>query len=116
MFSVADADPIKRRLKKLDNFLAAFRSVGQRTGIGFQLTAEARREIKARSRTIEKYLESIEKKSYDLARANKDLYNTKTTVTCKSRLLFRSNIIIFKRSKKLDALPEELQGKCICIK
>ena len=39
----------------------------------------AAREIKGRSRTIEKYLESIEKRAYDLAKANKDLYNTKTT-------------------------------------
>ena len=30
LFSVADADPLKRRLKKLDNFLAAFRSVGKK--------------------------------------------------------------------------------------
>ena len=37
LFSVADADPLKRRLKKLDNFLAAFRSVGQRTGVGLSI-------------------------------------------------------------------------------
>ena len=115
LFSVADADPLKRRLKKLDNFLAAFRSVGQKTGIGFQLTSEARREIKARSRTIEKYLESIEKKSYDLARANKDLYNT-NNFTCKSGLLFRSNIIIFKRSKKIRCITRRIKRQCVCIK
>ena len=49
LFSVRDADPLKKRLKKLDNFLAAFRSVGEQTGVAFQLSSEARRQITARS-------------------------------------------------------------------
>ena len=115
LFSVADADPLKRRLKKLDNFLAAFRSVGQKTGIGFQLTAEARREIKARSRTIEKYLESIEKKSYDLARANKDLYNTATTSPASQDYYLDQTLSYLKGQKKLDALPDKLRGSASAL-
>ena len=115
LFSVADADPLKRRLKKLDNFLAAFRSVGQKTGIGFQLTAEARREIKARSRTIEKYLESIEKKSYDLARANKDLYNTATTSPASQDYYLDQTLSYLKGQKKLDALPDTLRGSASAL-
>ena len=65
MFSVNSDDPLKQRLKKLDNFLAAFRSVGRDTSQKFTLSTRAAREIKARSRTIEKYLESIEKRAYD---------------------------------------------------
>ena len=62
MFSTKSNDPLQARLKKVDDFLSGFRSLGKYTGLGYQLTSEARREIKARSRTIEKYLESIEKK------------------------------------------------------
>ena len=116
LFSVADSDPIKRRLKKLDNFLAAFRSVGQRTGTGYKLTSEARREIKARSRTIEKYLESIEKKSYDLARANKDLYNTKTMSPASQDYYLDKTLSYLKDQKKLDSLPKELQGSASALK
>ena len=115
LFSVADSDPLKKRLKKLDNFLAAFRSVGKQTGIGFQLTAEARREIKARSRTIEKYLESLEKKSYDLARANKDLYNTKTTSPASQDYYLDQTLSYLKGQKKLDALPELLRGSASAL-
>ena len=79
LFSVNSNKPLEGRLKKLDNILSWFRSIGPMTGKQFHLTSRAAREIKARSRTIEKYLESIEKKTYDLAKANKDLYNTKTT-------------------------------------
>ena len=110
LFSVADSDPIKRRLKKLDNFLAAFRSVGKQTGIGFQLTAEARREIKGRSRTIEKYLESLEKKAYDLAQANKTLYNTKTTSPASQDYYLDQVLSYLKGQKKLDDLPDILKN------
>ena len=110
LFSVVDSDPLKRRLKKLDNFLAAFRSVGQRTGVGFQLTSEAKREIKARSRTIEKYLESIEKKSYDLARANKNLYNTNTTSPASQDYYLDQTLSYLKGQKKLESLPQFLRG------
>ena len=52
MFSTKSSDPLESRLKKLDNFLSAFRSLGKGTGLKYQLTSEANREIKARSRTI----------------------------------------------------------------
>ena len=115
LFSVVDSDPLKRRLKKLDNFLAAFRSVGQRTGVGFQLTSEAKREIKARSRTIEKYLESIEKKSYDLARANKNLYNTNTTSPASQDYYLDQTLSYLKGQKKLESLPQLLRGSASAL-
>ena len=110
LFSVADSDPIKGRLKKLDNFLAKFRSVGDKTGLGYQLTSDAKREIKARSRTIEKYLESLEKKAYDLATANKNLYNTKTTSPASQDYYLDQVLSYLKGQKKLEALPQLLRG------
>jgi hypothetical protein len=50
MFSTKSRDPLEARLKKVDNFLSGFRSVGKYTGLGFQLTSGAKREIKARSK------------------------------------------------------------------
>ena len=79
MFSIKSSDPLERKLKKIDNFLSNFRSLGKQTGLGFQFTSGAKREIKARSRTIDKYLKSVEKKSYDLAKSFEGYYNTATT-------------------------------------
>ena len=62
LFSIKSSDPLERRLKSLDNKLSFFRSVGRMTDNTFQISTEAKTMIKARSRTIEKYLESIEKK------------------------------------------------------
>ena len=59
--------------------MARFRSLGKQTGLGYQISSEARREIKAQSRTIEKYLESIEKKAYNLAKDFETKYNTTTS-------------------------------------
>ena len=79
LFSTTSRDPMKRKLKRLDQLLARFRSVGRQTGLGYQISSEARREIKAQSRTIEKYLESIEKKAYNLAKDFETKYNTTTS-------------------------------------
>ena len=110
LFSVKDADPLKKRLKKLDNFLAKFRSVGEQTGVAFQLSSEAKRQIKGRSRTIEKYLESLEKKSYDLAKASEGLYNTKTTSPASQDYYLDQVLSYLKDQKKLDALPFQLRN------
>ena len=110
MFSVNSDDPLKERLKKLDNVLSWFRSVGKNTGQQFTLSTRAAREIKGRSRTIEKYLESIEKKAYDLAKANKDLYNTKTT-SPSSQKHYLDQVLSFLQGKtNLNQLPDTLQN------
>ena len=43
----------ERGLKRLDNVLSWFRSIGDKTGQQFTLTSRAAREIKGRARTIE---------------------------------------------------------------
>ena len=109
MFSVNSDDPLKQRLKKLDNVLSWFRSVGKNTGQQFTLSSRAAREIKARSRTIEKYLESIEQKAYDLAKANKNLYNTKTTSPASQQHYMDQVLSYFQGKTRIDQLPSLLQ-------
>jgi hypothetical protein len=109
MFSVNSDDPLKQRLKKLDNVLSWFRSAGKNTGQQFTLSSRAAREIKARSRTIEKYLESIEQKAYDLAKANKNLYNTKTTSPSSQQHYMDQVLSYFQGKTRIDQLPSLLQ-------
>ena len=109
MFSTTSDDPLQAKLKKVDNFLSAFRSLGKYTGLGYQLTSEARREIKARARTIEKYLESIEKKSYDLAKGFEGMYNTATTSPA-SRDYYLDQVLAYLKGQiKKSDLPKVLQ-------
>ena len=109
MFSTKSKDPLQARLKKVDNFLSGFRSLGKYTGLGYQLTSEARREIKARARTIEKYLESIEKKSYDLAKGFEGMYNTATTSPASKDYYLDQVLAYLKGQIKKSDLPKVLQ-------
>ena len=109
MFSVKSSDALEARLKKIDNFLSGFRSLGKYTGLGYQLTSEARREIKARARTIEKYLESIEKKSYNLAKSFEGMYNTATTSPASKDYYLDQVLSYLKGQIKKSELPKVLQ-------
>ena len=105
MFSVNDASPLKARLKKLDNVLSWFRSIGDKTGQQFTLTSRAAREIKARARTIEKYLESIEVKAYALAKGFKNQHNTKTVSPSSEKHYLDQVLSYLKGDIRLDRLP-----------
>jgi len=79
MFSVFSGNAIERNLKRVDNFLAPFRSMGKLTpGLG-KLQEDAGNLIKGRARRIDKYLESIEKQAYTLAREFQKTYDGKTS-------------------------------------
>jgi len=110
MFSVQSSDPLQRKLKRIDNFLSGFRSVGKYTGLGFQLSSDAKRFIKGRARTIEKYLESIEKKSYNLAKSFEGQYNTLTTSPASKDYYLDQVLAYLKGQVKLNELPKILQG------
>jgi hypothetical protein len=110
LFSVESSNPLQRRLKKIDNFLSGFRSVGKYTGLGFQLSSDAKRFIKGRARTIEKYLESIEKKSYNLAKSFEGQYNTLTTSPASKDYYLDQVLAYLKGQTKLSELPKILQG------
>ncbi len=109
MFSIKSSDPLEARLKKIDNFLSGFRSLGKQTGLGFQFTTGAKREIKARSRTIEKYLESLDKKSYNLAKSFEGQYNTMTTSPASKEYYLDQVLSYLKGQTKKSELPKILQ-------
>ena len=111
MFSVTqDAQPLKRDLKKLDNVLAWFRSLGTKSPDQYRMTTAARQEIKARSRTIEKYLEDVEKRAYNMARGFKNLYDTKTTSPASKDVYLDQVLSYLRKELPLDKLPKQLQN------
>ena len=109
LFSRTSRDPVKRRLKSLDSFLAYFRATGKQTGLGYQISSEAKRKIKARSRTIEKYLESLEQKSYNLAKDFETKYNTKTSSEASQNFYLDKVLAYLKGTIKKDDVPIDLR-------
>jgi hypothetical protein len=109
LFSVQSNDPLKARLKKLDNFLSNFRSLGKETGEQFALTSGARRYIKAQSRRIEKYLEILEKRAYNLAKSFNGQYDKGTTSAAQQTQYLDFVLEYLKGQRPLGSLPTELQ-------
>ena len=109
MFSVNSKDELQRRVKKLDNVLAKFRSTGEQTARQYRLSTAAKQEIKAVNRTIEKYLEDIEKRAYNLAGGFLKHYDT-TKPSPALRDKYLNDVLAYlKKEMPLDKLPQELR-------
>ena len=106
MFSVHSSDPIQRRLKRIDNFLSWFRSGGKDTPAAFKLKEDANRYIKRQSREIDKYLEGIEKKAYELAKQFQKQYDTKTSSPAQQEYYLDSVLAYLKGD--FGPMPDEL--------
>lgn len=109
MFDVASNDPLERGLRKVDNFLKWFRDSGNQALYSFNLSGGAERFIKAKSREIEKYLDSIERKSYDLANGFLKRYNQSTTSPAGERHMLEQVYEYLRGNLKLSKLEPELQ-------
>ena len=79
MFSVQSSDTVRKTLKKVDNALSWLRSIGKDTPEMSAITIRGEKEIVQRARIVEKLLESIEKKAYQLAKNANKMYDTKLT-------------------------------------
>jgi hypothetical protein len=110
MFSVNSKDEVQRRVKKLDNILAKFRSTGEQTARQYRLSTAAKQEIKAVNRTIEKYLEDIEKRAYNLAGGFLKHYNTQKPSPALRDKYLNDVLAYLKKEMPLDKLPKELQA------
>ena len=109
LFSTDSLDPVERKLRKLDNFLSSFRSLGKQTGLGYQITSDAARAIKGDQRKIQKYLESLEEKAYALAKSFEGQYNTNTTSKASQDYYLDQVLSFLKGQTQKSALPKELQ-------
>ena len=109
MFSVTSSDPLERNIKRFDNFLAYFRDTANQTADRFFITGQTSRKIKATSRKIEKQLDIIEKRAYDLARGFLKDYNTGTTSPAKQQYYLDQVLAYMRGQVKAADLPDMLK-------
>ena len=116
LFDVADSSPIKSRLKKLDNFISYFREGFKSPSAVFDITETAYANLKAQSKTITKYLDDLEVKSYNLAKSFGEQYKTGTS--SEGSREYYLNIVeeFLKNQRKLNSLPKELQETAAALK
>ena len=110
MFEVNDADPLKANLKKIDKVFEFFREAGARSPDQLYLDVKTQNFIKSKSRQIEKMLDSIEVKAYDLANGFLKRYNTNKTSPAGQDYLLDQVLSYIKGQIKLSDLPQELQA------
>ena len=110
MFDVNSKDPLKANLKKIDNVFSYFREAGIRSPDQLYLDVAAQNFIKSKSRQIEKLLDSVEVKAYDLANGFLKSYNKATTSPAGQDYLLDQVLAYIKGQIKLTALPKELQS------
>ena len=109
MFSVDSANPLKSSLKKIDNGLAYLRSISRFTPELAAISTRGQKEITAKARVVEKLLDSLEKKAYDLAQGAKKIYNSKLGSPSLQDKYLDDVLEYFKNQKALTALPKELR-------
>jgi hypothetical protein len=110
MFEVNDADPLKANLKKIDKVFEFFREAGARSPDQLYLDVKTQNFIKSKSRQIEKMLDSVEVKAYDLANGFLKRYNTNKTSPAGQDYLLDQVLSYIKGQIKLSDLPQELQA------
>ena len=71
-FSINSQDPLHQFLARIDNKLAAFRDIGKLTKDAFGVSTQTDLFIKGKSRVIDKYLRSIEREAYKMAKVFED--------------------------------------------
>ena len=109
MFEVTSSDPLEGNLKRFDNFLALFRDTANQSANRFFVTGQTSRKIKALSRKIEKQLDSVEVRAYDLARGFLREYNTNTVSPAKQEYYLDQVLAYLKGQIKVDDLPDALK-------
>jgi hypothetical protein len=108
-YSVQDINPLKAALAKIDNKLAPFRSLNKFTPEAGKISEDAQLFLKEKQTTLNRFLENIEKRSYDLAKSFQSQYNT-AKVSPASQDKYLEDVLDYIQGKiKIDSLPKELR-------
>ena len=110
-FDINSTDPVLRRLKKLDTYsgLQLLRAAGKFTTEEILSRSKAERFVKSENKKITKYLDSIEKKIYNLAKSFGKDYDTKLTTPAYQERQLEHVLEFVKGQRTIKELPEVLR-------
>jgi hypothetical protein len=107
--SVTSRDPDTRGLKRLDNILSYLRSFGKTPKDIEGVNEAVALFVKSRARKINKTMESLDKKAYDLAKGFEKQYNNLDQSPALQKYYLDLVEDFLRGQKKLKDLPTELQ-------
>ena len=110
LYSVTNPAREKRVLKRLDNILSAFRSYGKQPKDIEGVSEKVMLYIKGRARKLDRTMEALEKRAYNLAKGFENNYNKSTSSPAlQKHYLDQVEQFLRDQIKKQD-LPKELQS------
>ena len=108
LYSVTNPAKEKRVIKRLDNILSYFRSFGKAPKDIEGISEKAMLFIKGRARKLDRTMEGIEKRSYELAKKFENNYNSATTSPALQKHYLDQIEEFLRGQLKRDDLPKEL--------
>ena len=110
LYSVTNPGREFRVLKRLDNILSLFRSYGKAPKDIEGVSEKAMLYIKARARKLDRTMEGLEKKSYNLAKKFQNNYNEATSSPALQKHYLDQVEEFLRGQTKKEDLPKELQA------
>jgi len=110
-FDITSTDPVLRRLKKLDKYtgLEAFRSASRFTVQEFTVKSGAEKFLKSENKKVQKYLDSIYKNIYGLAKSFGKQYDAKMSSPALQEQQLEMVLEFIKGQRTVQELPEVLR-------
>ncbi len=108
LYSVTNPAKEKRVIKRLDNILSYFRSFGKAPKDIEGISEKAMLFIKGRARKLDRTMEGIEKRSYELAKKFENNYNSSTTSPALQKHYLDQIEEFLRGQLKREDLPKEL--------
>ena len=109
IFEVTSPKRSKRNLKRIDNVLSWFRSFGKQPKDIEGVAESVMLFVKSRARKIDKLLEGMEKRAYNLAKKYEKRYNTNQTSKAYEKMLLDDVVSYLQGTVKLGGIEKELR-------
>ena len=116
LYSITNPSREKRVIKKLDNILSFFRSFGKAPKDIEGISEKAMLFIKGRARKLDRTMEGLEKKSYNLAKKFEGDYNKATSSPALQKHYLDQVEEFLRGQLKKEDLPKELQSLAVDLK
>ena len=116
LYSVTNPAREKRVIKRLDNILSYFRSFGKAPKDIEGVSEKAMLFIKGRARKLDRTMEGLEKKSYNLAKKFEGDYNKATSSPALQKHYLDQVEEFLRGQLKKENLPKELQSLSVDLK
>ena len=109
LFQIISPSKSERSLKRIDNVLSWFRSFGKLPKDIEGVSEQVVLHIKARARKIDKLLEGLEKRAYNLAKKYEQRYNTNNTSKPYEKMLLDDVVDFLEGRTKLSTVDKTLR-------